>query len=300
MNKIGLIGLGKIGFNLAINIKNHNLDIVGYDQNKKLCDNLSTHNIETVSSIEEMVKSLPKPRNIILLVPSGNITEKVFDELLFHLEADDCIIDAGNSFYQDSIRRWKKAKKHKVGFLDMGTSGGPSGALNGACLMVGGETKYIKPLENLFKKISVDKGYLHTGEIGSGHFSKMVHNAIEYGMVQSIAEGYEILENSLFKYDYQKLSDLWNNGSVVRGWLIELMQQIFKSDQDLSSYSSMMEMNGEGLWAVQEALKQGTPVPTIALSVMVRQQSTIDDSFSGKVVTALRQSFGGHKTIKRK
>ncbi|MDQ0567432.1 phosphogluconate dehydrogenase (NAD(+)-dependent, decarboxylating) [Mycoplasma yeatsii] len=297
---IGLVGLGKMGSNLIRNIKSKGYDIVGYDQNQAIYNELNSESIKTASSISELVNSLEKPRTIILLVPNGKITQECFEEVLKHLDENDTIIDSGNSFYKDSINRYNIAKEKNINFVDCGISGGISGARNGACLMVGGEDKALEPLHDFFKSIAVENGYLHTGKPGSGHFCKMIHNGIEYGMMQSIAEGYELLERSDFDYDLEKVSLMWNNGSVIRSWLIELMIDAFKNDPKLESLTGEMDMNGEGLWTVQEALEQGTPVPTISLSVMMRQRSKFTDTFSGKVVSSLRKGFGGHAVVKKK
>lgn len=299
MKEIGLIGLGKMGFNLIQNIKNNGFEPIGFDINQSNYSDLKAKFIKTTTSLKDLINNISKPRNIIMLVPSGKITTTIFDELLNLLDEGDCIIDAGNSFYKDSINKYKVAKSKNINFVDCGTSGGQSGALNGVCLMVGGETQVVKPLEEFFKAISVTDGFLHTGNPGSGHFCKMIHNGIEYGMMQSIAEGYELLKNSEFNFDYASVSKVWNNGSVIRSWLIELMYDIFKQNKDLDGISDVVNMNGEGLWTVEEALRQGTPTPTIALSVMMRQISQQDESFAGKVLASLRFAFGGHEIHKK-
>nr|VZR97731.1 6-phosphogluconate dehydrogenase, NAD(+)-dependent, decarboxylating [Mycoplasma feriruminatoris] len=299
MIQIGLIGLGKMGFNLIQNIKNNNYEVIGYDLNKSMYEKLNQKNIKTTNSIAELVKSLPTPRVIMLLVPNGKITQDCFDEVLSYLSSGDTIIDSGNSFYKDSIKRYEIAKQKNVHFIDCGISGGVSGALNGACMMVGADKKAIEPLNEFFKSLCVENGFLHTGKVGSGHFCKMVHNGIEYGMMQAIGEGYEILNNSEFDYDFQKVSLMWNNGSVIRSWLIELMIDAFKNDPKLESLTGQVDMNGEGLWTVQQALEQNTPAPVITLSVIMRQRSKLEDTFSGKVVSSLRNGFGGHE-IKKK
>lgn len=294
MKKLGLIGLGKMGINLIQNMKRNGYEPIGLDVNKDQYDFLKSKGITTSNTVDELIKSLPKPRYVMMLVPSGKITEDLYLELSNKLEKGDCIIDAGNSFYKDSVRRGEEANKKGINFVDCGTSGGWSGALNGACFMVGGPDVAMKDLSPMLTKLAVKDGFLHTGKVGSGHYSKMIHNGIEYGMMQAIAEGYELLENSEFKYDYAKLSHVWNNGSVIRSWLIELMEEAFTSDKDLSKFSDIMEMNGEGVWTVEESLRQNTPAPVISLSVMMRQRSMQDESFAGKVVAALRFGFGGH------
>ncbi|WP_434334798.1 decarboxylating 6-phosphogluconate dehydrogenase [Mycoplasma capricolum subsp. capricolum] len=299
MLKIGLIGLGKMGFNLIQNIKNKGYEAIGYDLNKSMYQQLNQKDIQTANNILELVQNLPTPRVIMLLVPNGKITQDCFDEVLSYLSAGDTIIDSGNSFYKDSLKRYEIAKFKNINFIDCGISGGVSGALNGACMMVGAEIKAIEPLNDFFKSLCVKNGFLHTGRVGSGHFCKMIHNGIEYGMMQAIGEGFEILNNSEFDYDLEKVSLMWNNGSVIRSWLIELMINAFKNDPKLENLTGQIDMNGEGLWTVQQALEQNTPAPVIALSVIMRQRSKLEDTFSAKVVSSLRNSFGGHE-IKKK
>ncbi|AKX34194.1 6-phosphogluconate dehydrogenase [Spiroplasma litorale] len=299
MKQIGIIGFGKMGLNLAKNIKKNNYDVIGYDLNKTIYKELDNYNIKHKNEIKELIQSLDKPRSVIMIVNSGKPTEAVFNELSSFLEKGDCIIDAGNSFYKDSVSKYNLAKEKGINFIDAGVSGGPSGALNGCCIMAGGNEEIIKNYNDFFTKICVPNGYLYTGEPGSGHFAKMVHNGIEYGMMQAIAEGYQIINNSNYNFDLSKLSTLWNNGSVIRSWLVELMVEVFKKDPNLNNYSDVMSMNGEGLWTLQEALKQGTPAPIIGLSVMLRQNSTQQNNFAAKVISALRNSFGGHEIIKK-
>ncbi|WP_283272880.1 phosphogluconate dehydrogenase (NAD(+)-dependent, decarboxylating) [Spiroplasma sp. SV19] len=300
MKTIGLIGLGKMGINIIQNMKNNSYDPIGYDIKQTEYAFLAAKNIKTAQSLDELIINLPKPRYIMLLVPTGEITEKVFSEVIEKLAPDDCVIDAGNSFYQDSIRRSSIASEKGIHFVDCGTSGGWNGALKGSCLMVGGKLEVIKVLTPFFESLAVEDGFLHTGPVGSGHYAKMIHNGIEYGMMQALAEGYEILYNSEFNYNLAKISHLWNRGSVIRSWLIELMAETFHNDPTLDNLKGVMNMNGEGLWTVQEALTQGTPAPIIALSVIMRQRSQQNDTFAGKVVAALRFAFGGHDIVKNK
>lgn len=211
----------------------------------------------------------------------------------------DIIIDGGNSFYKDSIRRYEELKSIGINFLDSGTSGGQEGALNGICAMVGGDKEVFEVVEPIFKDISIKDGYLHTGKAGSGHFTKMVHNGIEYGMLQAIGEGFEILEASDFKLDYEKIADLWNHGSVIRGWLMELTKNAFSKDSHLDNIKGVVGSNGEGLWTAQTALELQIPAPVITTSVMTRYRSQQQDTFTGKVIAALRNEFGGHEVKKK-
>jgi 6-phosphogluconate dehydrogenase len=299
IQKIGLIGLGKMGFNLIQNLKRNGYQPVGFDLHQERYGQLANLEIETSTTIEELIQKLPQPRYVMLMVPAGAITQQTIAYLVENLTLNDVIIDAGNSFYEDSIKNAKLTAEKGLHFVDAGTSGGTGGALNGACFMVGGPDIVMQELGPMFEKIAVQDGYLHTGPAGSGHFAKMVHNGIEYGMMQAIGEGFEIINNSPFAYNKQALAKVWNHGSVIRSWLMELSENAFAKDNNLEHIKGVIQMNGEGLWTVQEALKQGTPVPVISLSVQVRQQSVILDSYSGKVVAALRDEFGGHGVVKQ-
>ncbi|SFD48008.1 phosphogluconate dehydrogenase (NAD(+)-dependent, decarboxylating) [Clostridium uliginosum] len=297
---IGIIGLGKMGFNIALNLLNHNHSVVAYDLNNESVKNIIKEGAKGVCSIEDLVKQLPERKIIWLMIPSGGAVDSTIEEIVKYINPKDIIIDGGNSNYKDTIRRYKFLKEKGIDFMDCGTSGGTSGALNGACTMVGAEKEVFSYCEELFKDLSIQDGYLHVGEPGSGHFTKMVHNGIEYGMMQSIAEGFEILSKSEFNVDYEKVAKLWNNGSVIRGWLMELAQSAFSKDKDLSSIKGIMNSSGEGKWTVETALDLQVPAPVIALSLMMRYRSLEEDTFTGKVVAALRNEFGGHEVEKNK
>lgn len=296
---IGLIGLGKMGYNLSLNLLKHKHNLVVYDIEKEKVKSLEKEGASGADSIEELVHKLDGRRIIWLMVPAGSIVDEVIGELSKYLKPRDIIIDGGNSKYKDSIRRYKELKKLGIDFLDCGTSGGVDGALNGVCTMIGGEKDVFDYCEEIFKDISVEDGYLYVGEAGSGHFTKMVHNGIEYGMLQAIAEGFEILEKSKYDIDFQKVAHLWNNGSVIRGWLMELTEEIFKKDKNLENIKGTIDSSGEAIWMIQTALDLEVPVPVTAMSQFVRFRSKQDDTFSGKVIAALRNEFGGHE-VKRK
>jgi 6-phosphogluconate dehydrogenase len=297
--KIGLIGLGKMGFNLAINLISKGHSVAAYDVNDSRYSEAEEKGIETAASLEELVAKLPKDRVIWLMIPAGKIVDDTLQLVKPLLCSDDIVIDGGNSFYKDSIRRYDELKEEGIYFLDAGTSGGMEGALNGICAMVGGDKEAFLKVEEIFKDISVENGYLHTGERGSGHFAKMIHNGIEYGMMQAIGEGFEILEKSQYDYDYKEVAKLWNNGSVIRSWLMELTQNAFEKDEQLDSIKGVMYSSGEGQWTAQTALELQVPAPVIANSVLMRYRSTQEDSFTGKVVAALRNEFGGHAVAKK-
>lgn len=293
--QIGLIGLGKMGYNLALNLSDHGHNVVGTDAG----DVEATSKFEIVPTLEDVVNSLAAPRVVWTMVPAGDITEAVLAELLEKLEPGDIVIDGGNSNYKLSIARAEQFSEKGIAFFDCGTSGGTEGARNGACTMVGGDVDAWPVIEPIFKDLSVENGYLYTGPAGSGHFLKMIHNGIEYGMMQAIAEGFDILEKSPFDYDYEQVARVWNHGSVVRSWLMELTENAFSKDAKLDDIRGVMHSSGEGKWTVETALELQAAAPVIALSLMMRYRSLEDDTFSGKVVAALRNEFGGHAVVKK-
>lgn len=295
---IGIIGLGKMGYNLALNLIGNGHKVVAYDVTKEIVDKIGKEGAEPAGSLQDLVQRLPSRRVIWLMIPAGIVVEQVIDELSAYLSPSDIIIDGGNSNYKDSIRRYEKLKEKNIDFLDCGTSGGTSGALSGACTMIGGDPEVFAYCEQIFKDISVENGYLYTGKRGSGHFVKMVHNGIEYGMMQAIAEGFDVLKGSEYDFNYEEIARVWNHGSVVRSWLMELAQSAFSKDKNLDSIKGIMHSSGEGKWTVETALDLGVPTPVIALSLIMRYRSLQEDTFTGKVVAALRNEFGGHKVEK--
>lgn len=296
--QIGIIGLGKMGFNLALNLKRNQYQVVAQDVNPDFVAKIGQEGIETAYTTEELCQKLTRRKVIWLMVPAGEIVDSVINDLIPYLSANDIIIDGGNSNFNDSKRRYSKLKALGIDFLDCGTSGGTSGALQGACTMIGGDPEVFDYVAKVFKDISVENGSLYTGAAGSGHFTKMVHNGIEYGMMQSIAEGFEVFEHSEFDIDFQKTAKLFNHGSVVRSWLMELTENAFSKDPKLDGIKGIMHSSGEGKWTLETALDLGVPTPVIALSIMMRYRSQMSDTFSGKVVAALRNEFGGHAVEK--
>ncbi|TCI36242.1 decarboxylating 6-phosphogluconate dehydrogenase [Exiguobacterium sp. SH4S7] len=293
--KIGLIGLGKMGYNLALNLSDHGHTVIGTDASSVE----ATTAFEIVPTLKDVVDKLEAPRVVWAMVPAGDITETVLTELFERLEPGDIVIDGGNSNYKLSLARAEQFAEKNISFFDCGTSGGTDGARNGACTMVGGDAKAWPTIEPIFKDLSVENGYLYTGPAGSGHFLKMIHNGIEYGMMQAIAEGFDILEKSPFDYDYEQVARVWNHGSVVRSWLMELTENAFKKDAKLDEIRGVMHSSGEGKWTVETALELQAAAPVIAMSLMMRYRSLEDDTFSGKVVAALRNEFGGHAVVKK-
>ncbi len=296
--QIGFIGLGKMGFNLVQNLLEHQHEVVAYDIDKSLVEKISQEGAKGVHSLTEMAASLTTPRVFWLMIPAGPLVDDVLRELKPLLLDDDIVVDGGNSNFKDSLRRSQDMASIGVHYLDCGTSGGTSGARHGACTMIGGNKVAFEHVESVFKDISVEKGYLYTGESGSGHFVKMVHNGIEYGMMQAIAEGFEVFEKSGFDLDFEAIAQLFNQGSVIRGWLMELTANAFSKDPKLESIKGKMFSSGEGRWTLETALDLGVPTPVIALSLLMRYRSLQDDTFTGKVVAALRNEFGGHAVEK--
>jgi 6-phosphogluconate dehydrogenase len=297
--EIGVIGLGKMGYNLALNIKDHNHRVIVYNRSPEKIERAEKEGLSGVYSIEEFVEKLSTPRIIWLMVSAGSPVDKIIEQLIPLLDQGDIIIDGGNSNYKDTLRRYELLKEKQINFVDVGTSGGMEGARNGACMMIGAEDDVFKKIEPIIKDICVENGYLHTGRNGSGHFVKMIHNGVEYGMLQAIGEGFEILEKSQFELDYQEVARVWNNGSVIRGWLMELMERAFSKDPQLDLIKGVIHSSGEGLWTVQEALELGVPAQVITSSLFTRYRSQQADTFSGRVIAALRNEFGGHSVEKK-
>ncbi|BDG48460.1 phosphogluconate dehydrogenase (NAD(+)-dependent, decarboxylating) [Parageobacillus sp. KH3-4] len=291
--RVGLIGLGKMGFNLGKNLIDHKHKVVAFDVNANAVEEIKKYGAKGVSSLKELVLSLENPRILWMMVPH-TVVDSVIGEITPFLSKGDIVIDGGNSHYKESIRRYNELKEMGIHFMDAGTSGGVEGARNGACYMVGGDPEAWNIVEPLFRDTAVENGYLYTGKAGSGHFLKMVHNGIEYGMMAAIGEGFEILEKSEFDYDYEKVARVWNHGSVIRSWLMELTERAFSKDAKLEEIKGIMHSSGEGKWTVETALDLQTAAPVIAMALLMRYRSLESDTFTGKVVAALRNEFGGH------
>ncbi|MDN6686329.1 MAG: decarboxylating 6-phosphogluconate dehydrogenase, partial [Lactococcus lactis] len=295
--KFGMIGLGKMGMNLVKNAVDHEIEVVAYDLNTKAVEEAKDYSdkITAVSTIENLLTELPASKIVWLMLPAGTPTNSTIEMLSEKLSAGDILIDGGNSNYKDNLEQNKLLTEKGIKFFDVGTSGGMAGARQGGNFMIGGDDeKSWTIIEPIFKAISMEDGYLYTGKLGSGHYLKMIHNGIEYGMMQAIAEGFEILEESPFDYDYESVAKLWNHGSVIRSWLMELAQEQFSKDPKLDQIIGHVQSSGEGKWTVEESLDLGVPAPVIALSLMMRQRSLQEDTMTGKVVAALRNGFGGH------
>jgi 6-phosphogluconate dehydrogenase len=300
MMKLGIIGLGKMGTNLGLNLKDNGYDVKGFDVNEKIRQATKGSGIDVYTDYDELLASLDERKVIWVMVPAGEITERVLSEMLGRLNSGDILIEGGNSRYTDSTRRAAMFEAEGIHYIDVGTSGGVTGARNGACLMIGGNKEIFKGIEPLFKAIAEsDDAYLYAGPAGAGHFLKMVHNGIEYGMMQAISEGFHLLQASDYDFDNEAVARVWNNGSVIRSWLIELAENMFKESPKLEEYLGIVHASGEGQWTVETALKENVAVPVIALSVMLRYLSQEEDAFQNKVLAGLRHQFGGHHFEKR-
>jgi len=298
MKKIGLIGLGRMGYNLALNMLDKDIEVVAYD--KFLTDEVKNNKaLKTYPSIKALISQLPTPRIIWLMVPAGEITDNVLSEVSSLVDKQDIIIDGGNSNYIDTLRRNEMLKKQQINFVDCGTSGGTEGARYGASLMVGGDEEVVKSIKWLFEAIATKNGYGYMGKTGSGHFVKMVHNGIEYGMMQAIGEGFELLEKSDFDFNYEDVSRVWAHGSIIQGLLMDTAYSALKKDNRLDNILGKVDDSGEGQWTLEAALKYKASVPVIAQSLFARYKSRDEDHFSEKVVAAMRFEFGGHKVYKK-
>jgi 6-phosphogluconate dehydrogenase len=296
--KLGMVGLGRMGGNMTERLLAGGHEVVVFDPSAEAMQRARQLGAEPAANLGDMVQRLAEPRVVWIMVPSGKITTQTVSELLSHLAEDDVLIDGGNSNYKDSIAHAAMAQEKGVHFLDAGTSGGIWGLKVGYCLMVGGEKPIFERVEAILKTLAPPDGYLYTGPTGSGHFVKMVHNGIEYGLLQAYGEGFEILEKSQFPLDLRAVAHLWNQGSVIRSWLCELAEQAFAREPHLDSLRGYVDDSGEGRWTVQAALEQNVPAPVLTLSLLARLRSRQDESFSAKVIAALRNEFGGHAVKK--
>jgi len=292
--RLGMVGLGRMGANMTTRLMQGGHQVVVYDRGPDAVKASEAEGATGASSLAELVGKLSAPRVVWLMIPSGKPTDDTVQQLLGLLAPGDAIIDGGNSNFRDSQARYKAAQAKGVAFVDAGTSGGVWGLANGYCLMVGGDADAVKRCEPIFRTLAPPDGYAYVGPSGAGHFSKMVHNGIEYGMLAAYGEGFEILEKSEFTYDLHQLAELWLHGSVVRSWLLELAELAFKEDPGLKDIRGYVDDSGEGRWTVQAAIDENVPAPVITMSLLSRFVSRQDESFSAKVIAALRNQFGGH------
>jgi 6-phosphogluconate dehydrogenase len=300
--QLGFIGLGRMGGNMVRRLVRDGHRIVAWNRTVEKAveladeEHASGHDLVAAQTVEDLVARLEKPRVAWIMVPAGAATEAQIAELLEHLEPGDTIVDGGNTNFHDDVRRHGECAAHGVRYVDAGVSGGVWGLRNGFCLMVGGDREAVAPLEPLFRSLAPADGYLHAGPPGAGHYVKMIHNGIEYGLMQAYAEGFEIMHASEYPLDLGAVADLWNHGSVVRSWLLELAVDAFRRNgEDLAGLKGWVADSGEGRWTVQEAIDRDVPAPVITLSLQTRFRSRQEDSYGAKVLAALRNEFGGHE-----
>jgi 6-phosphogluconate dehydrogenase len=296
---IGFIGLGRMGANMVERLLRGGHRVVAYNRTPEKVKAVVQKGAQGATSLAHLVDQLQSPRSIWVMVPSGDPTDSVINELAPLLSRGDLIIDGGNSRYTDSVRRGANLIEKGLLFMDAGTSGGIWGLEKGYCLMVGGTPQSFEQIKPALQTLAPNAdGYLHAGPIGAGHFTKMVHNGIEYALMQGYAEGFDLLRAAPFPLDLGKIAHLWNQASVVRSWLLELAENAFQKDPTLSGIKGYVDDSGEGRWTVEQAIQTAVPVPTIALALFARFASRQPDAFSAKVLAALRNEFGGHAVKK--
>ncbi|NTV30959.1 decarboxylating 6-phosphogluconate dehydrogenase [candidate division WWE3 bacterium] len=297
--RIGYFGLGKMGKNMVLRLLEQGVEVVAWNRSKDPVDEVCAAGAIRLNTFEEITQILTTPRIIWLMLPQGEVTQTILDQIIPFLEPGDLVIDGANSFYKDAIRRSEQLATYGINFMDIGVSGGPSGARTGACLMVGGRKDDYDTITPLLLKIAAENAFAHVGPVGSGHFVKMVHNGIEYGMMQAIAEGAAVLKEAPFNLDLKQVFNLYNQRSVIESRLVGWAEQAFKDDPKLAHISSQISHTGEGLWTIETANELGVEVPIIEKSFDVRIKShTQEELFRNKVVSALRGQFGGHSVEK--
>ena len=303
--KLAMIGLGKMGGNMTARLIRNGISVIGYDNNQSVVNDLAQkENMIPSTSVEDALSKLDEQKIVWLMLPAGEVTEKQIQDLIPLLNDRDIIVDGGNSNYKHSIKMGKMLEEHNIGFMDCGTSGGVWGLENGYCLMVGATEQVAKAVEPALRALAVtpQNGWLHVGPVGSGHFSKMIHNGIEYGMMESLAEGLELLKGKEeFGIDIAKVTELWRHGSVVRSWLLDLTAEALQGDQNMDTITPFVADSGEGRWTVVESIEQGIPAPvlTLALQVRFRSQERNQKGYGYKLLSIMRNAFGGH-AMKRK
>jgi 6-phosphogluconate dehydrogenase len=291
---IGFVGLGRMGLNMTIRLVRAGHRVVAWNRSADKVAEAKTHGAVGAASLEGLVEALRTPRVIWAMIPAGKPVDDLLDTLVPRLARGDLVVDGGNSNYKDSKRRSDRMKALGLEYVDAGVSGGIWGLEKGYCMMLGGEAKAVARLTPALETLAPPDGWRHVGGPGAGHFSKMIHNGIEYGMMQAYAEGFELLRASDYGYDLEAIAHLWNQGSVVRSWLLELAERAFAKDPDLEKIRGYVEDSGEGRWTVLEAVERGVPAPVLALSLFRRFRSRQEDAFSDRVLAALRAEFGGH------
>ncbi len=296
--KIALIGLGKMGANMARRLCRGGIEVVGYNRSPEIIEELAREEgMIPANSLADAIKQLPSPRVVWLMLPSGAPTENSLQELIPMLDKGDIVVEGGNSNYHDSQRRGKMLAEHGIGYVDSGTSGGVWGLKEGYCLMVGGEKEHVNAVEPILKTLApaADRGWAHVGPVGAGHFTKMIHNGIEYGMMQAYAEGFALLRGKEeFALDMAQITELWKHGSVVRSWLLDLTADFMQRDQNLEDIEPYVADSGEGRWTVNESVDQGVAAPVLTLALQMRFASQDEYGYGNRVLSMMRNAFGGH------
>ncbi|MBI4849671.1 MAG: decarboxylating 6-phosphogluconate dehydrogenase [Nitrospirae bacterium] len=299
--ELALIGLGKMGMNMAKRLLRGGHAVIAYNRTPQKTEEIMKEGAIGAYTIDELTSKLSTPRIVWLMLPAGNTVDEYIETLSSRLTKGDIVIDGGNTYYKDDLWRAEKLHDRGIHFLDIGVSGGIWGLTEGYCLMIGGDQGMFKKIEPLLITLAPPEGYMYCGQTGSGHYVKMIHNGIEYAMMQSYAEGFDILNASPYgnDLDFSKLSHLWNRGSVIRSWLLELLETAFAKDRRLSGIKGYVEDSGEGRWTVKEAIDLDVSADTITTSLFRRFLSRQEESFSNKVLAALRNEFGGHRVVKK-
>ncbi len=297
-----MVGLGKMGSNMTVRLSRGGHDVVAFDVDESVVTSVTEQADRSTGahSLADLVEQLDAPRTVWIMVPAGEVTDSTIDELASHMEAGDVVVDGGNSRYTESVKHADALNHKGIDFVDAGTSGGVWGLAEGYCLMIGAERSVFERLEPIFATLAPPDGYALVGEPGAGHFTKMVHNGIEYALMQAYGEGFDILASSDFNLNIEEIAEVWRHGSVIRSWLLDLAASALQKDPGLEQVSSFVQDSGEGRWTVEAAINQATPAPTIALALFSRFASRQDDSFANRMIAALRGEFGGHAVQARK
>jgi 6-phosphogluconate dehydrogenase len=292
--KIGFIGLGRMGANLAENMRDNGFDVAVYNRSYSKTEKMIAKGFEGYSSIEELASAMEERAVFWIMVPAGDPVDQMIEQLRPFLKEGDIVVDGGNSLYKDTVRRYNDLKKSGVHFADAGTSGGTAGARHGACIMFGGDKDVYDYLKPVLAAVCVENGEGYMGPAGAGHFVKMVHNGIEYGIMQAIGEGFEILEKSSYSPDLEKVAGVWNNGSIIESYLMGLAEKVFADREGFESITDKVDSSGEGLWTVEEALRLKVPVPVLSDALFNRYDSVSTNRFAKRTTAALRNQFGDH------
>jgi 6-phosphogluconate dehydrogenase len=301
--QVGVVGLGRMGGNIARRLMKHGHDVVVHDLDVQAIARLVEEGADGADDVEQLVESLDAPRVVWLMLPAGGATEQVLESVAKRLQAGDVVIDGGNTFWKDDLRRARTLRERAIEYIDVGTSGGVWGLESGYCLMVGGEKEAVDALDPLWKALATEGGFVHAGPNGAGHFVKMIHNAIEYGVMQAYAEGFDILRNASSEVlpddermplDVAPIAEAWRHGSVIRSWLLDLAAAALAKDPALAKYSGVVADSGEGRWALMAAIEERVPAEVLAAALHARFRSQRDHTYAEKVLSALRESFGGH------